>query len=98
MAVRPVTVVWVYPNNRDERVSCVYANTPRAWCKYIWWYFQFFSRNMIWREALVAPRCPSAHRWLVLITTWLRERQKPWREYEGILGTSSRDETTTMLL
>jgi hypothetical protein len=26
----------VYPNNRDERVSCVYANTPRAWCKYIW--------------------------------------------------------------
>jgi Ni,Fe-hydrogenase I cytochrome b subunit len=36
MDVRLVTVVWVYPNNRDERVSCVYANTPRAWCKYIW--------------------------------------------------------------
>ena len=36
MAVRLVTVVWVYPNNRDKRVSCVYANTPRAWCKYIW--------------------------------------------------------------
>jgi len=44
MAVRLVTVVWVYPNNRDKRVSCVYANTPRAWCKYIWvGYFQFFS-------------------------------------------------------
>jgi len=35
------------PNNRDERVSCVYANTPRAWCKYIWVVLSIFFSELL---------------------------------------------------